>query len=139
MTPRLKKNGEPDKRSLASKENAKKARKSKLEKLYSRPKVEYEYETSDSEASESEEEIIIQKGKLKSSKKKEVGNDYETQIRELREMIKQQSELLNMKKPSKPKTKPKKIIQVLQPPQNPIKPNETDKKIDALKFLNLKF
>lgn len=139
---RTKKNGEPDKRSIASKLNAKKARTQRLQKIYSQPKVEYEYETDDSSTEseiESEDEQIViktsKKGKGKAPKK--VKRDSESDLRQEIETLKQM--LAKKAKTKKPKKKTVKVLQTAPQSQTQQPTQEKKQNTEALKYLFTKF
>lgn len=154
---KLTKTGKPDKRSQASKENAKKARQEKLKKLYSQPKVQ-EYEVDDesyeseteSESEEEQQSLIIQPlQKVKKVPKKKVPIPDETsllkqEISAMKQMLMQMNSRPIKKKKAKPRTK--KVIQMVAPPQSyppvqspqPVK-SDSQKVAEALSYKLLKF
>ena len=119
-----------DKRKLSSGKNLAKARQAKLDKLKVEKKApEYQFE-SDSSSSDSEEEMIVvkpsKKTKVKQNKAKIDNTSQE--IAELRGMLQQIIK--------KPKKKPKKVVQIINPQQEPKKPSPELEQLTKMMLMN---
>ena len=117
-----------DKRKLSSGKNLAKARQAKLDKLEVEKKApEYQFE-SDSSSSDSEEETIVvkpsRKTKVKQNKAKIDNTSQE--IAELRGMLQQIIK--------KPKKKPKKVVQIINP--EPKKPSPELEQLTKMMLMN---